>query len=322
MQRRFSHYILTLAVITVLNFLIPRVMPGDPVNFLLGTEQDLPVQIDEETRQMLLEYHGLDKPITHQFLRYISNLAHLDLGFAIYYKCKVSTLILNRLPWTILLMGTSFCLATLIGIILGAASGYRQGTKTDQALLGSAVVMGSIPVFLLGMLAVIFLSVKLKLFPLGGATSPFAQYSSSASAALDILWHLALPALVLTMEQVMGTFLLMRNSMVTILGEPYMLYAHAKGLSRYRVAFQHGVPNAVLPVFTRLGMKVGFLITGTIFIETIFNYPGVGRLTYEAVLMHDYPVIQGIFFISMLSIVGANALVDGFYRYIDPRIRN
>ena len=321
MIARIGQYILVLLVILLLNFALPRMMPGDPMQPMTGTNLDAPSELDEETRIRLLEYHGLDKPLPQQFLAYLGNLARLDLGYAIYYKCEVSTLIAERLPWTILLAGTSFVISALVGVVLGTVAAYRQSTCLDRALVASVLGVRAMPAYLVGMLAILVFSARLKLFPLGGATAPFAQYASLWGTATDIVWHLALPALVLSMGQTARVFLLARNATIPVLGEPYMTLAEAKGLSWGRKVFRYGMRNAILPVYTRLGMQLGFLVTGAILIENVFHYPGMGRLIYEAALVHDYPVLQGIFLVTTLSIVGANLLVDCTYPLVDPRVR-
>ena len=321
MLRKILQYGLAFFVIILLNFLIPRIMPGDPTDCLLGTNEDAQFNLSPEDRARLLSYHGLDRPLHEQFGRYLVNLARLDLGYAIYYKRPVSSLIAERLPWTILLMGTSFFLSALIGVVLGSVAAHRQGTRSDQALTSTVLVFRAIPAFIFAMLAIIFFAVYLKAFPLGGATSSITRYANPFSAGADILWHLFLPVLVLTLEQVAGPFLLMRNSMVTVLGETYVTMAHAKGLPGRRILHRYEMRNAILPVFTRLGMHLGFLVTGAIFIETVFKYPGMGRLIFDAVHFHDYPVIQGVFLVVALSILAANICVDILYRYLDPRIR-
>ncbi len=321
MLRKILQYGLAFFVIILLNFLIPRIMPGDPTDCLLGTNEDAQFNLSPEDRARLLSYHGLDRPLHEQFGRYLVNLARLDLGYAIYYKQPVSSLIVERLPWTILLMGTSFFLAALIGVVLGSFAAHRQGTRSDQALTSTVLVFRAIPAFIFAMLAIILFGVILKAFPLGGATSSITRYANPFCAGADILWHLFLPVFVLTLEQVAGPFLLMRNSTVTVLGETYVTMAHAKGLPRRRILHRYEMRNAVLPVFTRLGMHLGFLVTGAIFIETVFKYPGMGRLIFDAVQFHDYPVIQGVFLVVALSILVANICVDILYRYLDPRIR-
>lgn len=321
MLAKAGQYLLVFLAIVLANFALPRMMPGDPTDCLTGTALDLPYQLDDETKARLLQYHGLDKPLPAQFLRYLGNLCRLDLGRAIYYQCPVSRLIGERLPWTLLLAGTSLLASVVLGAGLGAVAAYRRGSRLERGLVCGVLGLRAMPVYLLGMLAIVFFSVKLSLFPLGGAAGSFARYSSPLAAGWDILRHLTLPVLVLTVEQMTGSFLTVRGSMVPVLGETYMLAAEAKGLPWGRRVFRYGMRNAVLPLYAGLGMRLGSLVTGVIFVETVFNYPGMGRLTYEAVMVHDYPVLQGVFLIAALTVIGANALVDATYRFVDPRAR-
>ena len=321
MLGKLGQYALVVVILILANFALPRMMPGDPTDCLTGTDVDLPYQLDDETRQRVLEYHGLDKPVTHQLLGYFVNLARLDLGYAIYYKCSVSSLIAERLPWTLLLAGSSFLLSAALGVSLGTVAACRHGSRLDRVIVGVLMGIRAMPAYLLGMLVIIVFSVQLRLLPLGGAATPFVNYATLGQAGLDILRHLTLPALVLTLEQVAGTAIIMRNSVVAVQGETFMLLAEAKGLSRSRRLLRYGMRNAILPVYTRLGIHLGFLVSGTVFVETVFNYPGMGRLAYEAALVHDYPVLQAIFLLTTLCVVGANLLVDVTYPFLDPRVR-
>jgi len=315
-----GQYALVIILVVLFNFTLPRLMPGDPTDSLTGTDVDAPYSLDGETRERLLEYHGLDRPLPVQFLRYLGNILRCDLGYAIYYKCPVSELVGSRLPWTLLLAGGAFVLSTMLGVFLGAVAAFHVGSRLDRWLTGVLLGVRAMPAYLVGMLAIIIFSVGLRLFPLGGATSPFPRYSSILGAAADILWHMVLPMAVLTVAQIAGVFLTMRSAMVSVLGETYMLMAKAKGLSVRRRIFSHGMRNAILPLYSRVGIRLGLLATGTIFVENVFNYPGMGRLAYEATLVHDYPVLQGMFLVTALAIVGANILVDATYRLVDPRV--
>ncbi len=314
-----GQYLLVILIILAFNFLLPRLMPGDPTNFLTGTDVDAPYVMDSQTRARLLEYYGLDKPLPVQFLGYVANIARGDLSYSIYYKTPVSRLLAQRIPWTLLLAGTAFVLSTVIGVVLGALSAFRAGSRLDRALTGVLLGIRATPEYLLGMLAILSFGVALHVLPLGGATSPFPRYSSPCAAVADILRHLALPVAVLTISQVADVFLTMRNAMVSILGEPYLLLAEAKALPLRRRIFSYGMRNAILPLYSRMGIRVGLLATGAIFVENVFNYPGMGRLAYEATMVHDYPTLQGMFLVTALAIVGANMLVDATYRRIDPR---
>ncbi len=321
MLGKLGQYAGLAAMLLVVNFALPRLMPGDPADALAGSDQDLPYQLDADTRARLRAYYGLDLPLHRQFLRYLRQLARLDLGYAIYYHCDVSRLLAQRLPWTLLLAGTAFVCSSALGVWLGAWAAYRQGSRLDRLLVAAVTALRSAPAYLVGMLLIILFSVKLKWFPLGGAARPFAAYPSRWAAARDILWHLALPAAALTLEQLAGAALIMRNALVAIRGEPFMLLAEAKGLPRRRRVFRYGVRNAILPLYNRLGMRLGLLVTGAIFIESVFNYPGLGRLAYDAALARDYPVMQGVFLVAAASIVAANLFVDLTAPWLDPRLR-
>ena len=321
MCARIGQCVVIAFLIILVNFALPRMMPGDPAQCLTDTDVDAPYQLDEDTRSRLLAYYGLDKPLPEQFLAYLANLARLDLGFAIYYKCRVSDLLAERLPWTLLLAGTSFIISAVAGVALGTTAAFRRDTRLDRALLAVLLGLGAMPAYLVGMLALLVLSARLRLFPLGGATAAFAQYASPWEAGADILRHLVLPAAVLALGQTARVFLLARNATVLVLGETYMTLAEAKGLPWRRRVFRYGMRNAVLPIYTRLGMQVGSLVTGTILVESVFNYPGMGRLAFEAAMVHDYPVLQGILLVTTFAVLGANVFVDLTYRFTDPRVR-
>jgi len=321
MQLRIGQSVAVILVMLVINFLLPRVMPGDPTQTLTGTNLDLPYTLDETARARMLAYYGLDESLPRQFVSYLGNLCRGDLGYAYYFQCDVSRLIAERLPWTLLLAGSSLVLATLLGMVLGTVAAYWQGTWIDRWLIVGVIGWKAAPSYLLGMLAILLFSVTLGWCPLGGALSPMARYPSALAAAGDLLRHLALPALVLSLEHAARIFTLMRATMVGVRGEAFMTLAAAKGLPFRRLLFRHGMRNALLPLHHRLGIYLGSLVAGAIFVESVFNYPGMGRLAYEAVLVHDYPVLQGVFLLTTTAIVGANLLVDATAHLVDPRVK-
>ena len=203
--------------------------------------------------------------------------------------------------------------------MLGIESGWQRGSKTDRALLTSLMSLNGFPDFFLGMVLLIIFGVTLPLFPLAGAVTPYAGLSGLA-LALDVLRHLFLPVAALTLAYLAGTYLLTRNTMITVLREPYMLTARAKGLSQRVLKYRHAGRNSMLPVVTRTGIWIGRVVTGALFTELVFAYPGVGYLTYEALLTRDYPVIQGVFLIVAIFVLLANFAVDLSYRRLDPRV--
>ena len=287
-KRSLVTYAIAFLFILVLNFLLPRMMPGDPLMAIYGDEAL--IAMTPELKAHLVERFALDQPLWQQFGAYFLALFQGELGYSYYYNAPVVAVILGRLPWTLLLVGTSLVLSTLLGIVLGIESGWRRASKTDRALLASLMSLNGFPDFFLGMVLLIIFGVTLPLFPLAGAVTPYAGLSGLA-LALDVLRHLFLPVAALTLAYLAGTYLLTRNTMITVLREPYMLTARAKGLSQRVLKYRHAGRNSMLPVVTRTGIWIGRVVTGALFTELVFAYPGVGYLTYEALLTRDYPVI-------------------------------
>ena len=219
---KIAGYTAIILFVLSFNFFLPRLMPGDPLSFLTGDpSMDMPIVLDEELRAKMLAYYGLDKPLQQQFADYMLNLLHGDLGWSIYFNAPVSSMLIGRLKWTLLLIGTSTALYMLWGILLGALSAWKRGGKRDVGLLVSLLSIGSFPPFFLGMLFIILFGVKLDLFPLFGAQTPFTRYTSPLDEARDIAYHLVLPATTLVLSHIGGVYLLMRNSMLNVIGEDF-----------------------------------------------------------------------------------------------------
>ncbi|MBC2697370.1 MAG: ABC transporter permease [ANME-2 cluster archaeon] len=297
-------------------------MPGDALSYLTDPGADMPVRMTEEKGEILLAYYGLDKPLSEQYINYMVGIIRGDLGLSIYYNDPVLEVILSRLKWTLLLVGTSTAIYITLGILLGATSAWARGRKKDMALLISILSISSFPSFFIGILMVIFFVVKLGIFPLSGAQTAFATYSNPLEEIFDILHHLVLPAATLVISHIGGTYFLMRNSMLGVLGEDYIMTARAKGLSERYILHKHAIKNALLPIVTMTAMTVGFMVTGTIFVEMVFAYPGIGNLLYNAVSYNDYPLLQGIFLFITITIVGANFIADMIYIQLDPRVNH
>lgn len=297
-------------------------MPGDALSYLTDPGADMPVRMTEEKGEILLAYYGLDKPLSEQYINYMVGIIRGDLGLSIYYNDPVLEVILSRLKWTLLLVGTSTAIYITLGILLGATSAWARGRKKDMALLISILSISSFPSFFIGILMVIFFVVKLGIFPLSGAQTAFATYSNPLEEIFDILHHLVLPVATLVISHIGGTYFLMRNSMLGVLGEDYITTARAKGLSERYILHKHAIKNALLPIVTMTAMTVGFMVTGTIFVEMVFAYPGIGNLLYNAVSYNDYPLLQGIFLFITITIVGANFIADMIYIRLDPRVNH
>jgi peptide/nickel transport system permease protein len=317
-----AQYLGALLIVLALNFFLPRLMPGDPLAYITADPSvDMPVVMAEETREKLLVYYGLDTPVVQQFGQYLVNLAQGDLGWSICFNAPVSEVLLGHLKWTLLLVGTATVIYVLLGITLGVVSAWKRNSKTDIGLLVSLLSLGAWPSFFLGMLLIIFFSAKLGVLPMSGAETPWVDHGGFLGRILDIGRHLVLPATVLVIAQLSGVYLLTRNSVLNVLGEDYVLAARAKGLSERAVMFRHVLRNALLPIVTMLALTLGFLLMGTIFVETVFAYPGMGRLFYEGTIARDYPLIQGAFLLTAILVIGANFGADMLYGRLDPRVQ-
>jgi peptide/nickel transport system permease protein len=318
---RLIEYAITIWVVITLNFLLPRLIPGDP--FLVLTSQsaeDEEIVLSEEQREFLFHYYGLDQPVYKQYFIYLGELFRGNMGFSVYYKQPVSHIVMHRLPWTVFMVLSSVILSTLIGTILGCFSAWRREKWVDKFLFLFMIFFSEIPSFLLGLILLFVFAAGLGLFPLAGAVTHFADFQSGWEKAWDVLHHAFLPIAALTISHLGGTYLLGRNSMTTVLEKDYLRTAWAKGLPKKRVIFRHALKNALLPIVTRVFLSLGSLVGGAILVENVFSYPGLGTLMRESVRVQDYPVIQGIFLVVTVCVLLANFLADVVYRKIDPRV--
>jgi len=310
-------YLVTVWFLVTLNFLLPRAMPGDPISALEDPSAPTYVR-DEAARGELARYYGLDRPLTSQYARYLGGLLRGDLGQSIRYNAPVKGLVAERLPWTLLLVGTAMVIASAVGLFAGVQSAWRRGRRADRWLLGAFLAVRNFPVFFLGSLALFVFAVKLRWLPLAGASTPFSTLGPVARIG-DVGRHLVLPASVLAVQFAAGHFLLMRAAMVSELGADYMLGGRVKGLRARRLKYAYAARNALLPVVTLMALQIGFAVTGSIFVETVFAYPGMGRLVSDSVAFRDYPVLQACFLVLTLVVVTANLGVDLLYARLDPR---
>ncbi len=318
---RFLEYGLTIWLVLTLNFLLPRIMPGDPFLMLSSDDPEQEeIVLTEEQRQFLMKHYGLDRPLCEQYLTYMGELFKGNLGYSLYYKEPVSQIILRRLPWTAFLVIAAVLLSTVFGTLLGSISAWNREKWPDKLLFSCLILLSEVPAFLLGLVLLFTFAAGLKLFPLAGAFTHFAGYSGWWEKLLDILHHAFLPIMTLTIAQLGGMYLLSRNSMMTVLEKDYLRTAWAKGLPRKRIIFRHALRNAMLPIVTRVFLSLGSFVGGAILAENVFAYPGLGRLMREAVLVHDYPLVQGIFLVLTVCVLLANFLADLVYRKLDPRI--
>ena len=319
MKARIFAYLVTLWVVLTLNFLLPRLLPGDPLAALLDPESSDYV-FNAEVRSALEAYYGLDQPLPVQYATYLAGVVTGDLGRSIRLNRPVGELLAGHLPWTLLLTGTALGTASLLSLLVGAEAAWKHGTVTDRVLTTASIIAGNAPVYFVGMMLLILFGAQLGWLPLAGGRTPFARYDDAWAAIMDVGKHLILPAVTLTLSLLGAKFLLVRNQMVGILSEDFMLVARAKGLKPARLKWNHALRNALLPFVAHLAAHAGLAITGAVFIETLFQYPGMGRLIFEAVGARDYPVIQGVFVVVALVVLTANLLADLLNSRLDPRL--
>jgi peptide/nickel transport system permease protein len=321
---RFARPLILLGALVVLNFVLPRLLPGDPVSALqAGGGQDMPLALSLEARDQLRRYYGLDQPLPRQFGHYLLATARGDLGFSIHFNQPVGALILHRAGWTLLLAGGSLALAAGLGWLLGLLTAWRARSWWSVALGLVALVVGSLPEFVVGLALLILFAVTWRLFPASGALAPFQDCAGVhlAGCAGDAARHAALPGATLTLAHVPAFLLLTRGAVAQELSQGYITVARAKGLSEPRIALRHVARNAATPVLAYLGVRVGLLIGGVVVVETLFAYPGLGQLTFLAVAARDYPLLQALFLLFGLAIVVAGLVSDLLLARLDPRRR-
>jgi peptide/nickel transport system permease protein len=316
--RSVGLYALTLVAVVVLVFMLPRAMPGDPLAALNDPDNSLYVT-DQAVRDKVEAYYGLDKPLPQQFEHYVGRLARGDLGFSIARKRSVSGLLRAHLPWTLLLMGVSFVIASLVSFVAGVAATWRRGRWSDRSLMTGMTVAQAVPEYALAALLLITFAVIFPVFPLAGARTPFAGYHG-VSAVLDVAKHLVLPAGALTISLLGSKFLLVRNTMISTLGADYMILARAKGLPDRLLKYRHAGRNALLPFLTVLGIQIGYAVGGAVFVESVFAYPGMGTLILNAVEARDYPVLEATFLVLALMVLTVNLALELVYARVDPRV--
>ncbi len=315
--RRTIELAISLILFMALMFYVFRLMPGDPTAMLIEE-----TAFTSEMREQLRRMWGLDRPLHEQFVIFMKNLLRGELGISFIYQKPVADLIFGRkMLNTLALLIASHGMALLIGMVLGVWAAWRRGKVLDIASLVWALVLHTIPVFWLGLMFLLIFAVHNKWFPLSGTITPARDYAHVLEYMGDYLWHLALPAATITLIRLGGDFLIMRNTMVSVIREDYVTAAIAKGLPEKIVVWKHAARNAMLPIVTLAGLDMATVVSGAVLTETVFSWDGIGRLLYEAAIYRDYPVLQGLFFVITLVVLLANFFTDLLYAYLDPRVR-
>ena len=310
---RISQIPITLGIILGISFFLIHAAPGDPVAALAGD------YVTKEYRDLIIQHYGLDQPLITQSFKYFKNVVTGDFGDSYYFKAPVFSVISTRVLPTLLLIVPSVVLSTFFGIVLGMLTVRFKSYTIGIGIPILATIIYALPTFWLGYLLILFFSVNLNIFPIQGMSNP--RYSLEGwEYYIDVLKHLALPLLTMVLTQLAQVVLLVKSRLSEEIQRPYFKTALSKGLKRQSAIFNHALPNAMLPIVTVLGTRFGFLITGSILTETVFAWPGLGRLMIIAIEVRDYPLVLGILFMLSLIILILNLITDLIYTILDPRI--
>jgi peptide/nickel transport system permease protein len=326
--RRFVALLVTFWIALTVNFALPRLMPGGPIETMFARYQGKvsPTAIHAMQLAFGLNTHESELGQYFDYLRRTLS-GNLGLSFS-YYPETVASLIRSALPWTLGLVGFATIIAFLLGTGLGVlaawrrgTAGWRRGSLADSVLVPLGLLLGALPPFWIALVLLYFIAFQAGWFPVGGGLAP-GQYLTSWSAFGSLIHHAVLPALTLILVSIGAWILLMRNNMLTVLGDDYVKFARAKGLASRTIAYRYAARNAILPVFAQLALALGIVVGGQVFIEIVYSYPGIGFLLLNAVENQDYPLMQGIFLVITMALLLASFLADVFYVFLDPRVRS
>ncbi|GAY18306.1 ABC transporter permease [Mycobacterium sp. shizuoka-1] len=314
--QKISYLVLTLVAVVATNFVLFHLMPGDPVTHIARGQH-----LDADAIARLRSYYGLDQPMASQFVTYLQNLVKGDLGFSYTYQSAVGPIVVKALGNTLILVTISTLLVIILGVLIGVFAASRRGSRTDSGLVIGSLVFWSLPTFWVGMLLIFVFAVSLGWFPIAGMYTADAIYPTAFTRIADLARHLVLPTIAMVLVDIAQFVLITRSSLLATLSEDYMTTARAKGLTPRRVLWRHGVRNALLPVVTATTLYASATVGGTIQVETVFSWPGMGQLIYLSVIRRDYPVMEACFLIFAVVVVLANFASDVVYRMLDPRVR-
>ena len=322
--KRFGMFFLVIWLATTLNFVLPRLGGGDPVRQKLMQQAALGGNLQSGYEDMVLVYDekfGLNTPLWKQYLNYLKDMLHLDFNYSIAnYPRSVSDMIGDSLPWTLGLLTTTILVSWLIGGLIGAFMAWPKSPRALQYLMPPLLSLNAIPFFLLGLVLVYFFAFRLEWFPLFGGYRAGTFPAWSWGFAGNVLHHAVLPALSIILVSLGGWALGMRAMMITTQGEDFVTYADAKGLKDSTIFVHYSIRNALLPQTTALALVLGQMISGTVIVEVVFQYPGIGTVLYQAIRGSDFFLVQGIVFFLILSIAVATLILDLIYPLLDPRI--
>lgn len=313
--RRVIFSLISLAMIVVVNFFLPRLMPGDPVYSLIGADEEY---ITQEQYDFYYHKLGLDKPLTEQFGEYLKTLFSGSFGYTYHYQKEVSEVIREKIPATMQLALPSIVISALLALLLGLKAGYKKNKLFDNVVTTGAVAVNAVPTFLMAMLLLVLCAYKWRILPYGGLNS-IVTPADPFLAFLDRIKHLILPVTTLVLVSTPSKYLMMRNT--TISDEKYVLYAKARGVSDFSVKLKHIFRNICQPFIVLVGMSFGKMLSGSIVVEIIFSIDGMGMLINQAIINRDFAILQGCLFLIAIMVIFANLVTDFVCVLADPRLR-
>lgn len=311
-------YIVLFFILLTIHFILPRIMKADPFVFLSSDGTEVASYTEEEILKYK-QYYGLDMPLWRQYLNYLFGIFTGNLGYSIYFKEKVITLIFSRLVWTAGIVIFSLCISSVLGLFLGSFSAWNCQRKIDTILYQGMVIISEIPSFLTANMILMFFIIKWRILPTAGGITPFIKIEFSWNFILDIIKHAILPSLTLTFLRLPDFYFVSRSAMLQQIQKKYVETAQAKSLGDIYILMRHCLPNAINPIMTRFLLSIQTMFNATLIVENVFKYPGIGKLIRDAVFYRDYLLLQGIFLVITIFILTISLLGENFYQTIEKR---
>ena len=311
-------YIVLFFILLTIHFILPRIMKADPFVFLSSDGTEVASYTEEEILKYK-QYYGLDMPLWRQYLNYLLGIFTGNLGYSIYFKEKVTTLIFSRLVWTAGIIIFSLCISSVFGLFLGSFSAWNCQRKIDTILYQGMVIISEIPSFLTANMILMFFIIKWRILPTAGGITPFIKIEFSWSFILDVIRHAVLPSLTLTFLRLPDFYFVSRSAMLQQIQKKYVETAQAKSLGDIYILMRHCLPNAINPIMTRFLLSIQTMFNATLIVENVFKYPGIGKLIRDAVFYRDYLLLQGIFLVITIFILTISLLGENFYQTIEKR---
>lgn len=311
-------YIVLFFILLTIHFILPRIMKADPFVFLSSDGTEVASYTEEEILKYK-QYYGLDMPLWRQYLNYLLGIFTGNLGYSIYFKEKVTTLIFDRLVWTAGIVIFSLCISLVLGLFLGSFSAWNYQRKMDTILYQGMVIISEIPSFLTANMVLMFFIIKWRILPTAGGITPFIKIEFSWSFILDVIRHAVLPSLTLTFLRLPDFYFVSRSAMLQQIQKKYVETAQAKSLGDIYILMRHCLPNAINPIMTRFLLSIQTMFNATLIVENVFKYPGIGKLIRDAVFYRDYLLLQGIFLVITIFILSISLLGENFYQTIEKR---